>query len=242
MKRRGLEHPADVAEASADYTTRSGTHTFQVAGPRSFRISVPIRCDSAAEDDEHFYINATGTREDDSAVGGASKVKVTISSEYRRCGSTPDVISIADSSAVEGEQMEFTVSVSREFRTDITVEYRTSNRTARAGRDYTATTGTVTITKFSSSATFTVATLEDDARDEAETFRVRLSDAMTGGVGLEFADHEAVGTIIDGMPINAEFAGVPTNHEGAGTPAVRRVVAERRRSARRRRERSRSST
>ena len=224
---RTTSQPDDAtAEAGTDYTSRSGTHTFRVGETTSFPISVPIRCDNAAENDEHFYISARGTRESGQTIGKLSTVKVTISSEYRRCGSTPDVISIADSSAVEGEEMEFTVSVSRTFRTDITVEYATSNRTARAGRDYTATTGTVTITRSSSSATFTVATLEDDARDEAETFRVRLSDAMTGGVGLEFADDEAIGTIIDGMPIEAEFAGVPTTHEGAPFAMELRLTAE----------------
>ena len=45
---------------------------------------------------------------------------------------------------------------------------------------------------------------------------MRLSNArlQTSGVRKEFADNEAVGTITDAMPIDAEFSGVPRRHEG----------------------------
>ena len=88
-------------------------------------------------------------------------------------------------------------------RRDLLVDYATLEPDGPAGYDYTASSRTVVFRLNASSDTFVVPTLMDQVRDENEAFRVRLSNArlQTSGVGKEFADHEAVGTITDAMPI-----------------------------------------
>ena len=165
-----------TAIASVDYTASSGIHTFHPGAATSFRISIPITCDSADENEEHFYVTATGARTNGAAVGGTSKVKITIVPEPDRCGGTKKIVSIADASAIEGEQMEFRVSIPTALDHDLLIDYATEqvSNSARAGEDFEAATGTVTIQRIhNTTAAILIQTLSDDIRDERETFRVR---------------------------------------------------------------------
>ena len=76
----------------------------------------------------------------------------------------------------------YTVLLSAEPGSDVTVDYTTSDGTATAGSDYTATSGTLTFTTTSWDTAQTVAvTIANDSVDESnETFTFTLSDAATG--------------------------------------------------------------
>ena len=78
----------------------------------------------------------------------------------------------------------YAVSLSAEPGSDVTVDYATSDGTATAGSDYTATSGTLTFTTTSWDTAQTVAvTIANDSVDESnETFTVTLSDAGSGSV------------------------------------------------------------
>ena len=102
-------------------------------------------------------------------------------------------LSVADAKAKEGAgaAVEFAVSLSQAAIQTVTVDYATADGTARAGEDYTAASGTLTIAAGESSKTISVAVL-DDAHDEGEeTFTLRLSNAE----GARLEDGEATGTI-----------------------------------------------
>ena len=206
-----------TAIAGEDYTVSSGMHTFHSGASREFRIRIPIRCDTADEDEEHFYVTATGARTNGDAVGGESTVRITIVPEADRCGGTKRVVSIADASAIEGQRMEFTVSVPTALEHDLLIDYATEqvSNSARAGEDFEAATGTVTIHRIhNTTATIRIQTLRDDIRDERETFRVRLSNARTEEGPRRIADDVAVGTIIEKKPIGGEFRAAPAYHSG----------------------------
>ena len=89
---------SDDDTAGYDYTSTSGTYTFQPGGAAYFRPYIRVRCDNLDEDDEHFYVVATGERLDGTQVGGQSTVRITIQPEDNRCGGTRRIISIADAS------------------------------------------------------------------------------------------------------------------------------------------------
>ena len=111
----------------------------------------------------------------------------------------PVGISVADARVEEGADavLAFVVTLSRAASGTLTVDYATSDGTATAGEDYTATSGTLSFEAGESSKTIEVTVL-DDAHDEGEeTLTLRLSDPsggrLTGG--------EATGTIENRDPL-----------------------------------------
>jgi hypothetical protein len=76
-----------------------------------------------------------------------------------------------------------TITLSAASSSVVTVNYATSDDTAVAGQDYTATSGTLTFTPGLTKTTFTVA-INDDALDEVdETLILTLSNAINANIG-----------------------------------------------------------
>ena len=111
----------------------------------------------------------------------------------------PPALSVADARAQEGPDatVDFAVKLSRAAGAPVTVDWRTRNGTAKAGKDYTRARGTLTFAAGETSKTVSVA-LIDDAHDEGtETFLLKLSNAG----GAVIADGEATGTIENSDPL-----------------------------------------
>ena len=111
------------------------------------------------------------------------------------------VINVADTQITEGPGVDlaFQVSLSRAPETAVSVDYATSDGTATAGADYTATTGTLTFAPGVTRETVSVPVL-DDAHDEGqETMTLTLSNASGAIIG----EGAATGTISnsDAMPV-----------------------------------------
>ena len=118
-------------------------------------------------------------------------------------GSVTPSISIADTSAAEGNTtppatLTFTVTLSAAFTSDITIHYATSDDTALAASDYTATSGTLTIPAGATSGTIDVPITGENTYEADETLTMTLS-APTGAT---LATATAIGTITndDAMP------------------------------------------
>ena len=112
-------------------------------------------------------------------------------------------VSVADARADEGAgaTASFVVSLSRAFTTAehrVTVDYATSDGTAVAGADYTATSGTLTFAAGETTKTVSVPILDDSHDEGEETFTLTLSNPS----GARIGDGEATGTIVntDHMP------------------------------------------
>ena len=111
----------------------------------------------------------------------------------------PLALSVADARADEGTDAAatFAVTLSRASSGAVTVDYATTDGTARAGQDYTATSGTLAFAAGVVERTVSVPVL-DDARDEGEeSFTLTLSNAT----GALLADAEATGTIVNSDPM-----------------------------------------
>ena len=87
----------------------------------------------------------------------------------------------------------FSVSINRNSRNDISVDYTTADGTALAGTDYVATTGTLTIPSPDFGGTIVVPILDDYLDEPDENFTVTLSNPVDGRI----SDGEATGTISD---------------------------------------------
>ena len=103
-------------------------------------------------------------------------------------------LSIADVSGNEtAGNRQFTVTLSAAAGRAVTVNYATSNGTATAGADYTATSGSVTIAAGATTATFNVGVLADSLDEANETATLTLSSASNASI----SDATATLTITD---------------------------------------------
>ena len=111
----------------------------------------------------------------------------------------PAAMSVSDARAEEGrdQTLDFTVSLSRAAGTVVTVDYATSDGTATAASDYTATSGTLTFAAGETEKTVSVALLDDAIDEGEETLTLTLSNPS----GAYIEDGEATGTIENSDPL-----------------------------------------
>ncbi len=123
-------------------------------------------------------------------------------------------VSVSHARAVEGDRVEFTVSLSASVAERRRVDYATSDGTAESGKDdYEDTEGTLTFDSFETSKTVRVQTWGDDEDEGDETFTLELSNPR----GATLGDALATGTIEDNdgpLPLTASFENLPANHDG----------------------------
>ncbi len=106
-------------------------------------------------------------------------------------------LAVVDASEVEGANtaVDFPVALNRAVAETVTVDYATSDGTATAGADYTATSGTLTFATGETGKTVSVPLLSDEVEEGTETFTLTLSNASGGRAYL--SDATATGTIAD---------------------------------------------
>ena len=111
----------------------------------------------------------------------------------------PPGLSVADARVEEGDEvtLDFAVSLNRAASGTVTVDYATSDGTATAGTDYTATSGTLTFAAGETVKTVSVPVL-DDAHDEGEE---NLTLTLSNASGAWIEDGEATGTISNSDPL-----------------------------------------
>jgi probable HAF family extracellular repeat protein len=175
---------SNTALAGVDFTAVSGVLTF-APGQKTLTVGVPIIGDALPEPNETFYLNL-GTPTN--AALARTQGRATILDDEPRLG-------IGDVTIVEGNSgikyAVFTVTLSAPSTVGVSVNYATGNRTATAGADYVATSGTLYFAPGDTTATFEVAIIGDAVVEANETFVVNLSDAF----GAYLLDAQGLGTI-----------------------------------------------
>ncbi len=198
-----------TALAGQDYTATSGTATI-ASGQSSTTITIPILRDGTVEGGEAFTIrlsNASG------ATIGDDSAQVALIDD--------DGFTIADVSIAEGTggslNMTFTVTLASALSAAATVDYATSDGSAVAGSDYTATSGTLTFNAGQTSRTFNVPINGDADFEGTEAFAITLSNA-TGGAGIR--DATAEGSIRDDDGLAVANVSVTEGTGGTTTATV----------------------
>lgn len=180
-----------TAKAGADYSAMSSTLTF-LAGEQTKQVSVGVLQDTLAEGDEAFQVRLSSAT---FAVLADTSATVTIKDD-----DAPLQASVSDAWVAEGDSgttpATFAVSLSSPPAAGHTVSVvvKTTNGSARSGKDYTALSSRKLV--FGSAATsqeVSVPVLGDTLKEPDETFRLLLSSP----VGVTLADSSGLGTIAD---------------------------------------------
>ena len=189
----GLTATPSYADGSAtkgsDYTANTVPLAFEGTAGETVALAVPTVEDAAIEEDETFTVTLAVT---DALPGVAgSRALGTIANDDKAVQEPPRA-SVGDARTDEGGILVFTVTLDRAVAgSPATVDYTTEDGTARAGRDYTAVSGTLTFAPGTRERTVSVQTL-DDALDEGdETLWLHL----TRPVNAVLADAVGHGTI-----------------------------------------------
>ena len=177
-----------TATAGSDYTATRGTLTFQ-PGETSKTVPVTVLGDLLDEANETLFLNlASATNATLSATPG----RVTIGDN-----DPPPLLSIRNVSVAEGQsgtmELVFTVSLSVESGQRVTVNYATADGTARAGRDYQSSRGTLTFAPRETTKTIKIIIFGDGTIEGDETFFVRLRQASNATIENSFG----IGTILN---------------------------------------------
>ncbi|MCH8844431.1 MAG: hypothetical protein IID61_15835, partial [SAR324 cluster bacterium] len=169
---------AGTAEAGTDYTApEPGTLTFQ-PGEFSKSITVETIADGLYEGTDETLTVALNGESNATLSATASDATGTISDV-----DPIPTVSIADASAFESDgTIVFTVSLGGRTVADTTVVYTTANGTAEAGSDFTEATGFVTIASLETTATTSVALVNDNVHEVEEAFTVTLSEPSAGSL------------------------------------------------------------
>ena len=202
-----------TARAGSDYTDTSGALTF-APGETEKTVSVPVIDDTVEDTPETLTLrlsNADPEYTGNGGVWGSEEAGVLIADSVAtgtirntEDQTEPWAVSVSDASAAEGDSVVFTVSLSATSSQQVTVDYATSDGTATAGEDYTATSGTLTFQAGETTKTISVPITDDTEDDGGETFTLTLSNAS----GADLGDAEATGTIRDtktAVDLSADF-------------------------------------
>ena len=200
-----------TATADTDYTAPSGSLTI-TAGESSGTITIRITSDSVLDRGETLIVTLTGASTAGTVTVDSTAATTTI------VDSGTAMVSVADARAAEGDDVEFTVTLSGAAGSDTVLGWTTAADTATSGDDYTAVTaGTLTIAAGGTTGTLTVSTEEDLLAEDDETFRVTITGTtLPPGVSLDTAAATGTGTIEDDDTLTAEVtAGASTVPEGS---------------------------
>ncbi len=175
------------AVAGTDYLTATGNLNFTPGGSTTKTITVTILSSSSPQPDKTFFVNLS------SVTGGA-----VIGDDLGVGTIITQGISISDAVVVEGNSGTrdaiFTVSLSRQSNSEVTVAYSTLDGTATtADSDYVATNGILTFAPNSSTRFITVQVNGDTVQEANETFKVVLSNAS----GAPIFNSPGTGTILN---------------------------------------------
>ena len=138
-------------------------------------------------------------------------------------------LSVEDAEAHEADRkMDFTVRLEPHGLGIVTVDYETRDGSARAGLDYTETSGTLRFNSREMERTVSVPITDDAHEDDGETFTLRLSNPE--GAALRSGEREATGTIRnsdpEATPLTASFEDVPAGHDGESAFTLRMAFSE----------------
>ncbi|MEI7771979.1 MAG: Calx-beta domain-containing protein, partial [Chloroflexales bacterium] len=238
---------AAPADGSLTYSTADGTATVAnndyvpltnasvafAAGATSVNLTVTINGDTVAEQDETFTVTLTG------ATFGSTTIPISPASGTGTGTITNDdsiKMTINDVAIAEGNtgNTAFTFTVSLDYPADgnVTVAYATSDLTAIAGKDYIATSGTLSllpllppIPAVGQTGTVTVNVIGNTIYEPAKIFALLLSNVTTTGtIPVVIADNQGLGTIQNddaAIPVVGFSAVTYSVGEGDGNAVLR---------------------
>ncbi|HPR26300.1 Calx-beta domain-containing protein, partial [Lentimicrobium sp.] len=170
-----------LAAAGSDYTTATGTLTFNGTIGEIKTLSIIVNGDLVVEPTETFTVDLSEdnfggrniTFTDNSGLGTILNDDAT----------SVSVVASDPAAAEPANNGQYTVSMGLTSSTDTEISYTISGD-ATADVDYTALSGTVTIPAGSTSATISVPVIDDNILEDDETVTITLSAITSGNSGI----------------------------------------------------------
>ena len=180
--------PATVVYATADGTATVGDNDYQAAGstltfaPGQTKqtVTVAVNGDTKYEANETFSVHLSNSVGVTVAKGKGTGTGTIINDDK------PPVLAIGNATVAEsvsGGTAVFTVTLSPASGLAATVKYATAAGTAKAGRDFTTTSGILTFAPGQTTETIAVPILSDPSLTNPETFLVKLSAPKQATLG-----------------------------------------------------------
>ena len=190
----GLDVTVDLAfSGTATFTddyTRSGTQIVVPVGDATGTVTVTAAQDGLDEISETVVVDIQSVT--NGTESGTQQQMTTITDDDPKPS-----LSVDDPTEDEDKgPMTFTVSLSAVSGLDVSFDYTTSDGTGEAGKDYTTTTGKLTIPAGAPQGTIDVPLLDDALHELTETFTLDLSNPVNATPG----DSEGTGSIADDDP------------------------------------------
>ena len=199
-----------TARTPADYAYTEGTLTF-ASGETLKTIEVPVvddRIEDSGEGVEMILLNPSRSfLSRDAAIG------IIYNDEE---AALPSEVTINSPSATEGATLDFVVSLSEATTATVTLDYATSDATAVAQSDYEAKSGTIELPAGATSATISVALVDDAEAEGDETLTLTLSNLERAVFAAGADSLSATGTIEDN---DESTAGTPAPGDSTATDA-----------------------
>jgi len=207
-----------TATAGVDYTATSGTLSFG-AGVRSQSFTIPITNDTLDEPNE--TVNITLSDPTGGAILGTPSTAVLTITDNDK-GGTLGFSAAKYSVSEAGGSATITVMRTGGSASGVTVDYATSDGTAIAGVDYTATFGTLSFDAGELSKSFTIPIVDDGLAEGNKTVNLTLSNP-TGGAILGTRSTAVLTIVDDEVGLQFSSATYSVGEGGAATVTVVRT-------------------
>ena len=198
-----VEYTLVGTATGADYAAPSGTLTIP-AGASFGDVTITTLQDDVEDPGETLGLQLTRVMSNSREVTIFAREEPSVTTILEPGTLTASVS--AGEAVDEGESLQFTARLSMAAAEQVVIEWATADGDGRAaataGEDYTQASGSVTIAAGDTSATFTVATLDDNLYEGDETFLATISSAMLGDAQdstteVPITRSHGVGTITD---------------------------------------------
>ncbi len=179
------------ATSGSDYTALSGTVTI-VAGSTTATISIPVINDVVVEGSETVVITLTSVSSGLATLGATLIATNTIADNDSATVIIANTTNGAEAGPANGVM---TITQTAVSATNTVITYSVSG-TATSGTDYTALSGTVTVTAGSTTATIIIPVIDDLVVEPGETVIITLT-SISSGLATLGATLSATNTITD---------------------------------------------
>jgi hypothetical protein len=183
--------------ADSDYQAATGVLSFASLSTAPQTAAIAITGDLIVEADQNFRVNLSGLSIPAGIAANAVTLAPTFATGTIQNDDSTTLSIVPSAQLVEGNSgsapMIFAVSLSAPSDAAVTANFATSNGTATAGNDYTATSGMVTIAARQSTGSISVPVLGDIVFEGNETLNLTLS----APVGATLGTAQSIGTIVN---------------------------------------------
>ena len=209
------ETRAGSATEGVDYRHAAGRLRFE-PGETQKTITVDLVDDILDEPDETFTVSLSSAENAEYALPEATGTIIDDDG-------APVLAVVSEVRVGEGDgSAAFAVTLSNPGSLEVRATYATMNGTAMARQDYEAATGTLRIAPGETKGTITVPILEDNVKEEDETFTLALSGAQNASLGSA----TGTGTIVDNDAVPTLSIGDIAMQESAASAAFTVTLSE----------------